>query len=90
MLLNGLTAGKLHLASTGQAEFCYDHDYLHSEAPVPLSISLPLRDQPFSWEATIRWGDGLRPDNQPLLENWYRQIAAGSKSIKRTVPSLGS
>ena len=72
VLLNGVVAGKLHVTGTGRAEFCYDHDYLINRASVPLSMSLPLRDQPFSSEATMRWIDGLLPDNQRVLERWYQ------------------
>ena len=72
VLLNGVTAGKLHVTGTDRAEFRYDRDYLLNRASVPLSMSLPFREQPFSWEATIRWIDGLLPDNQRVLERWYQ------------------
>ncbi len=72
VLLNGVPAGKLHVTGTGRAEFCYDHDYLLNRASIPLSMSLPFRDQPFSSEATMRWIDGLLPDNQRVLERWYQ------------------
>lgn len=72
VLLNGVAAGKLRITGTGRAEFTYDHDYLLNRASVPLSMSLPFRDQPFSSEATMRWIEGLLPDNQRVLERWYQ------------------
>ncbi len=42
--------------------FQYDAEYRESASAVPISISLPLQEQPFSAEATKTFFDGLLPE----------------------------
>ena len=44
------------------ARFRYDRNYLASDDPVPVSISLPLRERPFSAAVTAAFFEGLLPE----------------------------
>ncbi|MDE0116933.1 MAG: HipA domain-containing protein [bacterium] len=72
VLLNGLVAGSVRILDAGRAEFAYDSDYLARRESIPLSMSLPFSDQPFNAETTMRWINGLLPDNERVLERWYQ------------------
>ena len=45
-----------------EAFFLYDSKYVHMEDAQPVSISLPLQDEPFSPERTKNYFEGLLPE----------------------------
>jgi serine/threonine-protein kinase HipA len=49
--------------------FQYDKQYLISEAPVPVSLTLPLQEAPFTSKVMLPFFDGLIP------EGWLLDIA---------------
>ena len=54
-------------------EFRYDEDYLVSETAVPVSLTLPLRDEPYISNALFPFFDGLIPEGWLLgvvERNW--------------------
>ncbi|MEE0954962.1 MAG: HipA domain-containing protein [Eubacterium sp.] len=55
--------------------FQYDSDYLSRPAAVPISISLPLQNEPFSPEATAAFFNGLLPEGFTRLSvaNWMHE-----------------
>ena len=55
VLLNGRLVGALRLAGSGAISFTYDHDWLSWEHAMPISQSLPLRE-----EARVEWAWGSR------------------------------
>ncbi|WP_242917244.1 HipA N-terminal domain-containing protein [Pontibacter liquoris] len=62
------TAGWLSQDDTGY-HFTYDAAYLRSEAPVPVSLTLPLQEKPYSDRVLFPFFDGLIP------EGWLLDIA---------------
>ena len=70
VLLNGKVAGTLNTDGVAHAEFVYADEYLDDRAAVPLSMSLPFSDEPFWSKATVRWVEGLLPDNPQVLQRW--------------------
>ena len=44
--------------------FRYDREYLSSDSALPLSRSLPLRDNPYSQAASMPFFSGLLPDGE--------------------------
>lgn len=58
--------------------FRYDADYLQSENPVPVSLTLPLQNAPYTNPtAMIPFFDGLIP------EGWLLDITVNTWKIKR-------
>jgi serine/threonine-protein kinase HipA len=45
VLLNGRLVGALHLAGSGAIRFTYDPEWLAWEHAMPISLSLPLREE---------------------------------------------
>ena len=65
-------AGMISETDSGY-EFRYDEDYLVSETAVPVSLTLPLRDEPYISNALFPFFDGLIPEGWLLgvvERNW--------------------
>ena len=62
------TAGWLTQDADGY-HFVYDTDYLNMEKPEPVSLSLPLKPEPYTSMALFPFFDGLIP------EGWLLEIA---------------
>ncbi|MCE3009534.1 MAG: HipA N-terminal domain-containing protein [Proteobacteria bacterium] len=57
----------------GLYSFAYDEDYLKSENAKPVSLTLPLRNEPFEQKTMIPFFDGLIPEGWLLniiTDNW--------------------
>ena len=52
--------------TAGDVSFAYDEDYLSWEHAAPVSLSLPLRDQPFDEAELMPYFRGLLPEGLPL------------------------
>ncbi len=61
-------AGKIEQAE-GEYHFTYAPEYLNSKNPHPISLSLPLRKDPYRDKTLLPFFDGLIP------EGWLLQIA---------------
>lgn len=65
---NDETAGWLSQDETGY-HFWYDTAYLTSERPIAVSLTLPLKEQPYTSQVLFSFFDGLIP------EGWLLDIA---------------
>ena len=68
ILMHGKIAGWLSEDENGY-HFVYDADYLISGAPEPVSLTLPLQEEPFNSQIMFPFFDGLIP------EGWLLDIA---------------
>ena len=66
--MHGNTAGRLWQDEEGY-HFKYDEVYVHSTAPWPVSLTLPLRIETYTSNVLFPFFDGLIP------EGWLLQIA---------------
>lgn len=57
--------------------FCYDSDYLNSENPTPVSLTLPLQSEEFTSKTLFVFFDGLIP------EGWLLDIVSRNWKIER-------
>jgi len=58
-------------------EFSYDKEYLNDNSSKPVSLTLPLRDEPYKQKTMFAFFDGLIPEGWLLnlaLENWKLNI----------------
>ena len=65
-------AGLLEETDAGYS-FAYDHNYLSSEKPLPVSLTLPLREAPYESQTLFAFFDGLIPEGWLLdivSHNW--------------------
>lgn len=65
--------GKISVSSDGSPEFEYDEAYLHSDAPAPISMCLPLSNVKASAKVTRAYFDGLVPEG-PMREVFTRSL----------------
>jgi len=70
--LNSRLVGRLRRDVSGAISFQYDPSWLEWESVLPVSLSLPLREQAYSGAPVIAVFDNLLPDSNHLR----RQIAA--------------
>ena len=69
-------AGVLSETDSGY-RFAYDEDYLRSENASPVSLTLPLRDEPYDSGTLFSFFDGLIPEGWLLgvvSRNWKIDI----------------
>jgi serine/threonine-protein kinase HipA len=72
VFLNSRLVGQLRREASGAISFQYDPSWLEWEFLLPVSLSLPLREQAYSGTPVIAVFDNLLPDDDHLR----RQIAA--------------
>lgn len=76
VFLNSRRVGQLRRETSGAIYFQYDPTWLEWEFVLPISLSLPLREQAYSGAAVIAVFDNLLPDNDDLR----RQIASRTRA----------
>jgi serine/threonine-protein kinase HipA len=77
--LSGKLVGVIE-ESGGQTSFRYAQDWLERRDAVPISLTLPLRPQPYLWE-------GLHPFFENLLpEGWLLEVATKKLKISKDDP----
>lgn len=76
VFLNSRLVGQLLREASGAITFRYDPSWLEWESVMPISLSLPLREQAFPGAPVIAVFSNLLPDNDELR----RQIAARTRA----------
>ena len=76
VFLNGCLVGLLRRQGTGAIDFQYDASWLDWEAALPISLSLPLRENRYVGAPVVAVFDNLLPDNEDIR----RRLAARVKA----------
>jgi serine/threonine-protein kinase HipA len=76
VFLNSRLVGQLRRETSGAISFQYDPSWLEWEFALPVSLSLPLREQAYSGAPVIAVFDNLLPDNDDLR----RRIAVRTRA----------
>lgn len=63
VLMNGILVGSLTKTNNASLTFSYDPAWLTTLGARPISLSLPLIDQPFTGDVVYNFFDNLLPDN---------------------------
>src|SRR5690242_15368094 len=66
LLMNGILIGKLEKSSRNGLSFLYDEKWLRTPGARPISLSLPLVNQPFYGDVVYNFFDNLLPDNPQI------------------------
>jgi serine/threonine-protein kinase HipA len=61
--LNARLVRRLRRESSGSIDFQYDKDWLAWENAIPVSVSLPLREDRYIGDPVVAVFDNLLPDN---------------------------
>ena len=76
--MNGEKVGVLTQAANGKLEFRYEPSWLRSDLGRPLSMSMPLVEQPYSGDVVENYFDNLLPDSQPIRNRLRTRFGAKS------------
>ena len=80
LLINETVMGKLFCSTNNKLRFCYDATYLHEGPGIPLSLSMPLREEPYLHHLITPFLWGLLPDNDLLLERWATRFQVSASN----------
>jgi serine/threonine-protein kinase HipA len=76
VFLNSRLVGQLRRESSGAISFQYDGSWIEWPSAMPVSLSLPVREQPYSGAPVLAVFENLLPDNEGLR----RQVAARARA----------
>jgi serine/threonine-protein kinase HipA len=64
--LNGRLVGRLRRESSGAVDFQYDQSWLAWDNAIPVSVSLPLREDRYLGDPVLAVFENLLPDNEDI------------------------
>jgi len=76
VFVRGIYAGELSETDSGY-RFAYDKEYLNGDNPSAVSLTMPLRDEPYESKTFFSFFDGLIPEGWLLnivTHNWKIDI----------------
>ena len=76
VFLNGRLVGRLNRQSSGAIDFQYDPSWLVWEHALPVSLSLPLREDRYIGAPVIAVFDNLLPDSTPTRRRMAERVHA--------------
>ena len=74
--LNSRLAGRLRRMANGAIDFRYDQSWLDWEHTLPISTSLPLREDRFGGDPVVTVLDNLLPDSAPIRRRIAERVKA--------------
>jgi serine/threonine-protein kinase HipA len=89
IFINNRLAGRLLKQSSGAIEFRYDQSWLDWEHGFPISLSLPLRETPYTGEAVIAVFDNLLPDNVAVRRRVAERTGAQGSDAYSLLERIG-
>lgn len=87
--LNALLVGRLRRESSGAIDFQYDKDWLAWESAIPVSVSLPLREDRYIGDPVIAVFDNLLPDNDDIRRRVAERAHAGGADAYSLLSAIG-
>ncbi|UVT15774.1 MAG: type II toxin-antitoxin system HipA family toxin [Nitrospira sp.] len=89
VLLNNRPVGQLSKASTGAIDFRYDPRWLEWEHALPVSLSLPLREDAYRGEAVAAVFENLLPDSDALRRRVAERVGAAGTDAYSLLAAIG-
>lgn len=89
VFLNGRLVGRLQRETSGAIDFRYDHSWLDWEHAIPVSLSLPLREDRYIGDPVIAVFDALLPDNEGIRRNIAERVKATGYDIYSLLAAIG-
>ena len=89
VFLNSRFVGSLTRASSGAIDFRYDPEWLGWRHTLPISLSLPLREERYIGARVSNVFDNLLPDNDGLRRQVAERVGAGGVDAYSLLESLG-
>ncbi len=89
VVLNGRLVGHLHMERSGAVSLHYAEDWLAWKHAVPISLSLPLREQAHVGRPVIAFLENLLPDNQVIRDRIAAKVRAEGTDAYSLLAKLG-
>ncbi|WP_135213203.1 type II toxin-antitoxin system HipA family toxin [Vitreimonas flagellata] len=89
VLLNGRAVGTLQRESSGAIEFQYDKDWIDWEHAIPVSLSLPMREDRYAGAPVVAVFDNLLPDNASIRRQIASRVRADGDDAYSLLSALG-
>ena len=74
--LNNRPVGRLQKASSGAIDFQYDPEWLNRDRAIPISLSLPLREDAYRGAVVTAVFDNLLPDSDAIRRRVAEKVGA--------------
>ena len=87
--LNARLVGRLQKQASGAIDFQYDSDWLFWAHAMPLSLSLPLREDRYTGDQVIAVFDNLLPDNEPIRRRVAERVQADGYDAYSLLAKVG-
>lgn len=89
ILLNGRDVGHIRMAGSGAITLQYAQTWLDWEHSLPISLSLPLREQVHQGAPVISYLENLLPDNQAIRERVAAKVKATGTDAFSMLEKIG-
>ena len=89
VLLNNRPVGRLNKAATGAIDFQYEAAWLDWEHAMPVSLSLPLREDAYRGAAVTAVFDNLLPDSDTLRRRVTEKVGAAGTDFYSLLAAIG-
>ena len=87
--LNGRLVGHLRKSSAGAIDFEYDESWLAWEHAMPISLSLPLREDRYIGRPVNAVFDNLLPDNDTIRRKLAERVKAEGDDAYSLLTAVG-
>lgn len=87
--LNSRLVGRLHRQSSGAIDFQYDATWLAWEHAIPVSLSLPLREDRYIGDPVLAVLDNLLPDHDEIRRRMAERLHADGADAYNLLATLG-
>jgi len=89
VFMNGRRVGTLARAASGAIDFRYAKDWLAWENAIPVSLSLPLREDRYLGAPVMAVFDNLLPDAEPIRRRVAERVGARGVDAYSLLAALG-
>lgn len=87
--LNGRLVGRLRRESSGAIDFQYDPAWLDWDNAIPVSLSLPLREDRYIGDPVVAVFDNLLPDNDDIRRKLAERTQAAGSDAYSLLAAIG-
>src|SRR5271154_590343 len=89
VFLNGRPIGRLQRQPSGAIEFIYDGSWLAWEHAIPVSLSLPLREDRFIGAPVVAVFENLLPDSEQVRRRLAERVGAQGSDVYSLLAEVG-
>jgi serine/threonine-protein kinase HipA len=87
--LNGRLVGRLRREASGAVDFQYDQSWLSWESAIPVSLSLPLREDRYIGDPVLAVFENLLPDNDDIRRRVAERSQADGSDAYSLLSAIG-